>query len=501
MRHPMLRALCIAGVAAAFALSRPAATAEVPACSGLTDFTLVVILRSARDLTAGSMVWWANAAAVSLALLLFTRVLLSLGASTVAAGAVAVAVGATPLLSPVLAAPPAAAFAICAAAWLAVRHLRPHWWMLAGCAIAGVSAASGCLGPGGIEWTAIGAAPVPMALALLGAWSTVTQPPTQWPWLLAIGVLPGLVGATAPAAFGFWMLCALGLQEVLSLLSANRVQRAGGLLLACAVAGYSVLASVQDADTERSDAPAAASWSRNSFLEVISLLPDDAALVTEDAMTTLLERALPSRVRERRALGAVAPVDTQVTAQLTHTRVFALPQAARMLGQQGFRIVPHGIREELAEVLTGAPCSAVLTPEWQSHPTVATAGAFTLVADDSDSRGPVYVFIRSAEPLTVAAANWPSGAERGFHLRTFGVTSANAPDARLQFDLAAYGAESQLSLLEGPWVARIEMWRVPGAPLVLPVTMGAVPAHIVARLAGSDANQQIRLCPMFQTPQ
>lgn len=501
MRHPMLRALCIAGVAAAFALSRPAAAADVPACSGLTDVTLVVILRSARDLTAGSVVWWANTVAISVALLLFARVLLSLGVSALAAGVVTVAVATTPLLSPALAAPTAAAFAICAVAWLAVRHRPSYVWVLTGCAMAGTWAVSGCVGPSALELAAIGAPPLPLALALLGAWSTVTQPTTHWRWVLGIAVLLGVLGATAPLAFGFWMLCAVGLQEALGQLSTSRVHQTGGVLLACAVAGFAVLASVQGTDTTRTAQPVAASWSRNAFLEVISPLPDGAALLTEDAMTALLERALPSRVRERRALGTVAPVDAQVTAQLARTRVFALPRARRVLEQQGFRIVPHGNREELAEVLAGAPCSAALTPEWQTHPSVATAGAFTLVADDAESRGPVYVFIRSTEPLAVAAANWPSGAERGFHVRTFGVTSAATPDARLQLDLTAYGAEAAPSLLEGPWVARIEMWRVPGAPLVLPITLGAVPTHIMARLAGSDANQQIRLCPMFQTPQ
>jgi hypothetical protein len=181
--------------------------------------------------------------------------------------------------------------------------------------------------------------------------------------------------------------------------------------------------------------------------------------------------------------------------------VFAFPRARRELEQLGFRIVPHGLRPELAEVLAGSPCSAALTPEWRAHPTVAVAGAFALVADDAESRGPIYVFIRSRAPLTINAANWPSGAERGFHVRTFDITSADAPDARLQLDLPGYGAESERSLLEGPWVARIEMWRVPGAPLVLPITMGAVPTHIVARLADSDATQKIRLCPVFQTPQ
>jgi hypothetical protein len=109
MRHPMLRALCIAGVAAAVALSRPAAAADVPVCSGLTDFILVVILRSIRELSVGDVVWWANLVAIPVALLLFARVVLSLSVSAFAAGAVSIAVATTTLLEPALAAPPAAA--------------------------------------------------------------------------------------------------------------------------------------------------------------------------------------------------------------------------------------------------------------------------------------------------------------------------------------------------------------------------------------------------------
>lgn len=500
MRHSMLRALCIAGIAAAFALSRPAAAADVPACPGLTDFTLVVILRSVRTLSVGDVVWWANTVAIAVALLLFARVVLSLGVSVLAACAVVVAVATTPLLSPTLAAPPAAAFAVCAAAWLATRHRSPLAWTVAGSILAAVWAVSGCVGPGAIELSAIGASPLPAALALLGAWTIVTQPTTQWRWVFGIVATLGLTGATAAIAFAFWILCALGLQDAMRQLSGGWVQRSGGVLLVCAVAVFSLLASGWGRVVHPA-VPAAWSWSRNVFLETISPLPDGAALVREDAVTALLERALPSRVRERRALGVVDAVDDEVTAQLARTRVFAFPKAGHELEQMGFRVVPHGTNPDLAEVLTGSPCSATLTPEWRAHPTVAVAGAFALVANDAESRGPVYVFIRSMDPLAVNADNWPSGAERGFHARTFGITSANTPDARLELDLPAYGAEGERSLLEGPWVARIEMWRVPGAPLVLPVTMGAVPTHIVARLAGSDATQKIRLCPVFQTPQ
>ena len=56
---------------------------------------------------------------------------------------------------------------------------------------------------------------------------------------------------------------------------------------------------------------------------------------------------------------------------------------------------------------------------------------------------------------------------------------------------------SSWSVPNARYVTRIEAWRTPGAPLVLPIALGGTVDIGTARMTGTSPDQHLRLCPSF----
>jgi hypothetical protein len=121
-------------------------------------------------------------------------------------------------------------------------------------------------------------------------------------------------------------------------------------------------------------------------------------------------------------------------------------------------------------------------------------GRFALVAFESGAHGPVAIYAGSERLMTVAPAAWPIRATRGFVLRTY--ARADRPD--LPDALRAEGVPATSSLLDMPHVARIVLWRTPGAPSVLPVDFDPAPQVVLARAEPGSGFESLRLCPAFK---
>jgi hypothetical protein len=231
--------------------------------------------------------------------------------------------------------------------------------------------------------------------------------------------------------------------------------------------------------------------------DIVGALPRGAALVDEDAVTDLLTRALPSRMRADDRFHFVRRDPAVVADQLRRTRVFALPRSQRMLRDVGIELTPvSGSVPGLAEIRQAHSCSSL-----DAEPPTPLAGLagrdrFSLVAQTDNDRGPLVIFFSSRAPLTPAASGWPAEALRGFHARTFDTSAAPDLDA-LKAEIAGYNFPTVAWSPDVPYVTRIEMWRTPGAPLALPVSLGGSAGSSVAKLTGLVFGKNLKLCPSF----
>jgi hypothetical protein len=149
----------------------------------------------------------------------------------------------------------------------------------------------------------------------------------------------------------------------------------------------------------------------------------------------------------------------------------------------------------LAVIREAHACTAVLGTT--ALPLTAMTGrqVFSLVAGDERSRDPVVIVLAGDGPLPVTPLGWPPMALRGIHGRMFDLTMpANRRD--LDEELRLYQLASW-SVPNTRYVTRIEAWRTPGAPLVLPIALGGTIGAGIARMTGTSPDQHLRLCPSF----
>lgn len=141
---------------------------------------------------------------------------------------------------------------------------------------------------------------------------------------------------------------------------------------------------------------------------------------------------------------------------------------------------------------TIVPCAAIQSA-WTPAPELHGVERFALVASAFDARGPVAVYTGTERPMTAAPVAWPLRTTRGFVLRTY--ARAERPD--LPDALRAEGVPETSVLLHMPHVARIVLWRTPGAPTMLPVDLGTAPAVVLTRADPGARLDGLRLCPAF----
>ena len=175
--------------------------------------------------------------------------------------------------------------------------------------------------------------------------------------------------------------------------------------------------------------------------------------------------------------------------------MFALPRSQRALQHLGFEMAGAEIAgvTGLAEIRRAHACTAELgtTPVLLS--TMTGRHGFALVAGDEGSREPVVVILAGEVPIPVSPLGWPPNAMRGILGRMFDLT-ASADQRDLTEELRSYELSSW-SVPNTRYVSRVEVWRTPGAPLVLPVALGSPVSAGTARMTGASPDQHLRLCP------
>jgi hypothetical protein len=347
--------------------------------------------------------------------------------------------------------------------------------------------------------------PVATALAMLGLFARKQLPrevsrtllPLIVAGLWAAAVLPS-DAAPVESAFliVFWLLAAAGLAEVWSYAAVTSGGKAGALALSAALVVLQVLAAnAHRPVTTIDDKHAGLTLTRMSA--IIGALPQGAGLVEEDAITSLLTHALPSRQRSSDRFHRVESSEAAVADAVRTGPVFVLPRGQRVLQHLGFELGPTMADVPgLAEVKRSFPCTAYIGPTPEPLAVLQGQQGFALVADDERSRDQVLIVLGGDVPQSAAPAGWPPESLRGFQGRMFDLT--NAVD---QHDLAEELRSYQLAaVLQGSlsgirYVTRIEAWRTPESPLVLPIALGSPVSIGVARRTGTSPDQHLRLCP------
>lgn len=316
-------------------------------------------------------------------------------------------------------------------------------------------------------------------------------------WLLSAALLwisPSLRTASV-AAMGLWMCIGWGLAEVVAQASRARWSR-----LAAAVATLSIVAlTIAPRLPGAQPGPARPHPLGHDALTpiaartAIARLPPNAAIVGEDAMTDLILRAWAGRIsRSGLNVRQVAPTVDAVLDARASTRVFAWPIAQTALQQQGLRLdtAEASARSGLAEITGGGRC-VTATSSWQPATSLIGAPAFTLVAPDGASRGPVVMWLDGGADIDATRREWPASALRGFQRVVFQFPGdrQNAVDRRSLDGAPAVSAAA-------PSTTRVELWRTPEAPLSLSVALSAPPAAAFIRLS-PDATSAVKICPSF----
>jgi hypothetical protein len=143
----------------------------------------------------------------------------------------------------------------------------------------------------------------------------------------------------------------------------------------------------------------------------------------------------------------------------------------------------------LAEVADVHACTA-LERRWMDAPAAAGAAGFALVASRPEGRGPVTIYLAGPGPFTATPLGWRDREKRGFHGRTY----AQAELAELRGALTTQGLAASSPVLSSAHVFRITMWRTPGAPLVLPVTVTERAQAAIARVEQETGGQGLEIC-------
>jgi hypothetical protein len=348
--------------------------------------------------------------------------------------------------------------------------------------------------------------PVPLVLALLGAFTlrAAAWGPRAW-FPIAIAVLPLFtpvpsgsdhLRTLATTVVAQWWLAAIGLKEAVLALG-NTVPRrvgAGALFLAVALLQWSHRSPPR---TLQVDTPVGhEDLTRRAVARLLGVLPDRASLVVDDAITDLLLRAsMDSLARSGKTLQFVAADGEAVTGLAARGRVFALPRAQQVLQHQGLILDDHDLPQApgVAGIQPGVACARA-EASWRPIADPQRWTTLALVSDRAAVRGPILVYLGSAAPLAPHPLQWPDRATRGFLADVY---YARGDRRRLDWLIGADRAPGGDPVFTSPYVTRLELWRVPDAPLILPVSLGgAVSSAIVIVRAGPDAGQ-LRACPSF----
>ncbi len=353
-----------------------------------------------------------------------------------------------------------------------------------------------------------GTGPAPFALVLVGAFSLwhVAGRAAAWPFA-AFALLPIAVSAGsaadpsrvfAPAIAAFWWIVAVGLRETLASLTARRSWRAGAWAIAL------ILPVLQW--SHRSTLPLSAfdqprghdTLTRRDAAHLIGALPSQSTIVIDDAISELLLRSSARIARDSGKVVIAIPRDgRQATQAAASGRLFAMPRAQFELQHQGLTRVASaeaGIAGVVAFERAGACADVDL--RWREAPDLARSTRLAVVADRADARGPILIYLGSSTALNPHPLDWPEWSLRGYYANSY--DRSNERDrGELERHQANDPAPSDHRVFGFPFVTRLELWRVPNGPMILPLGLGSAPQAALTRGTTPGDEGALRLCPSF----
>ncbi len=301
--------------------------------------------------------------------------------------------------------------------------------------------------------------------------------------------------ALAPMLVTLWLLAALGLGDLTRAALNRNTRPVAAAIVVIAIAALGLVERSRGR-VAPDDVPLGhETLTRSAVERLVAVLPPDAGLVREDAVTDLLIRSVAGAwQRAGKDLTLVAPDPGAVRSAAESHDVYALPRAARALQHQGVRLgegLGSGVTGS-ARVLSAVGCDAV-DHRWRELPGLGASAAVAFAARDNAARGPVVLYLTGDSPLQPQPLGWPPNTVRGFAFERFDTTVADHR-RRLDEELARDGGSPMPS---GRYVLRLELWRTPDAPLVLPVGLGTTMDAAYGRWPWSTPSSRIEACPSF----
>lgn len=516
-------AIALAIAAAAWWINRrtPLVVAAPP-CAGAGEWLAMALTRLAPHQSLGAIVRTIDVASDALAIALLTRLATLASRSLIAGAAIGLACARLFAFVPVYAVSDSLAIAVAAATVLAlqsrhsrqagVRDVSPYLGLAASVAIAGVVPGSTCLSlPAGPATTGQHLAaslhasfatlsPLVIGLAVLGAVTIALDGDRDvsvaWLASYAAGAIVLSAFSTAsparllaPLLVAAIFFASAGLRAFRTAILtpetwARRVMEAAVLL---AVAFVHVPTSIAPPLPIADDPLGVDRLSRAQFESLRRALPPGAVLVDDDALERMLAvssgtpsvEAAPDVLRDALARGPVV----------------ALPPAQAALVHEGFSLQPVdavGVTG-LTTIAANGECASV-HGGWRDAAGLTGAASIALVAPSADARGPVVSYLGATSPFLPAPRGWPAIATRGWYATAY--ERANADQARaLASDMASDGVPADLGLADAPYVARLELWRVPDAPLILDVALGTTSNTAIVHANNPSDPAHVLLCP------
>jgi hypothetical protein len=374
----------------------------------------------------------------------------------------------------------------------------------------------GCLVPHGFSAGAVAGAarhafgtsgPVPMALALLGAFTSraLVARRDAWP-AMGLAVLPLLatgwsssasLRTLAPTIAAFWWLVAVGLRDVVGALTTRRAWRAGAWSIAflLPVLQWTHRSSVpiDPADLPRGDD----ALSRRHVSQLFGALPSGSTIVIDDAASDLLLRSSATAAQHSgKVFRFVSREGREALAAGMNGMIFTMPRAQRRLQHQGVRRAAANTGIPSVVAFTVAAQCTTIGSQWLEADNVSLSSAVAVAADRPGARGPVVMYLGADVAMSPRPIDWPEWTVRGYFVDSYD-RSRDADRQRLDLHRREDVAPPDHRVFGFPFIVRLELWRVPDGPSVLPVELGQPPAVAIVRAVTPGDADGLRLCPSF----